>query len=1151
MSVQIRCPSCDTAAQVKEEWRGKSVRCQKCRTVVKIPLADPTIAHHRAAATLAPETAGLPTYVSPVAPSTAVPSANRIGRFELKQRLGAGAFGEVHRAFDPQMQREVALKLPLPGTSAAALERFLREARAAAGLCHPHIVPVFDAGEEDGRHYIASEFVAGKSLAALIDDKPLEPRQAAQLVRSLAEALAYAHRAGIVHRDVKSLNVLVDEQGEPHLLDFGLAHIAETLEQMTSEGAILGTPAYMAPEQARGQQGKPLPASDQYSLGVVLYELLTGRTPFEGPPAVVLTLVLNRDPEPPRKRNPRVPRALETICLKAMAKEPGRRYADCAALADDLRRWLDDEPIQARRLSLAERAVRWCKRRPALTALTLVTTACLLVVGVVASRTAAELATKRTEITKAEATARADAESAQKAANEVGKQAAEADKAIELARAAEQKAREQIARAKTAKEQADRARDAARTNSEKAEDVARDGMRRLFIADMELARKAHARGDLERFRMLRDRYLPGPGQRDLRDSEWYRIANLQAADSVVGPHAVNARGMAFSLQGTHFARAEEDKSVRVADTQSGKELLALAGHADMVTAACFSPDGNRLATVSYDQTARLWDARTGQKLCLFKGHTSSVWSVCFSADGQRLATGAEDRTVRVWDAVTGRELLVLQGHKSGVTAVCFSPDGKRLASGGTDAAVKVWDTVAGEEMRSIQGHADWITALCFHPDGGRLASASADKTVRVWDSDTGQMLHTLQGHTAAVRAVAFSADGKRLASAGDDRLVKVWEVDSGQLLRSFPGHADSVVRVAFHPDGKSLASGSKNLEVKVWDLERLDPLLVTVVATLKGHAGSVSSVCYSPDGKRLATAGADRSVRVWDAATGRELLIFKGHTDVVNCVCFSPDGKRLASAGADNTVKVWDAVTGQEIRSFIRHSTAVRSVCFSPDGKRLASGAGGPVMIGELKEVKVWDAATGQEFFILKEHAGEITSICFSPDGKRMASAGGLFDQTVIVWDTATGEKVHSLRVENGGIRTVDSVAFSPDGKRLASATGGSFMDAKCEVTVWDAAAGRTLLTLEDDSPNRYGAVSFSPDGTRLVSGHSNASGRDNDGIVKLWDSTTGKLLLTLNAHRSPIRSVCFSPDGKRVASAGDDGSVKVWDLTQQAAPKP
>jgi hypothetical protein len=395
-----------TIRPVPDPSLGQPIRCPHCGETClppapqpeTLPLPPDTPADHAAprSADVPPPSLGIPLADQPPPPAAVAPAElpAHVGRFEIRQRLGEGAFGVVYRAYDPQLEREVALKVAKPEHlgSAPRVQRFLREAKAAANLRHPHIVPVFDSGCDGGHYYIASAFIPGRSLADTLSELPdgqtFPLRQAAEVVRRLAEALAYAHGRNVVHRDVKPSNVMVAEQGEPLLVDFGLAARDEDAAKLSQEGAKgLGTPAYMAPEQAAG---KGQPASDQYSLGCTLYELLTGQTPFAGPPEIQLVLHQSEEPTSPRQVNRQVPRDLETVCLKCLAKEPARRYADCQALADDLRRWLEGEPVMARRLGPLERLGKWARRRPAVAALTAAVAAALLLGAGVASYFAAD-----------------------------------------------------------------------------------------------------------------------------------------------------------------------------------------------------------------------------------------------------------------------------------------------------------------------------------------------------------------------------------------------------------------------------------------------------------------------------------------------------------------------------------------------------------------------------------------------------------------------------------------------------------------------------------------------------------------------------------------------------------------------------------------
>ncbi len=389
MATQVRCPNADCGARlsVPDALAGRSFRCKRCGTVIPVTGAEPTVAKTvtapRAEATRAPAPAGSTAGAPPEEMAKAVnaPPAT-VGRFEVLGVLGAGAFGTVYKARDPRLGRVVAVKVPRPGTLASrqSVERFLREPRAAAQLQHPGIVTVFETGEDGDRPFIVSAFIDGQPLSDLVEAGPLGARRAAEVAAAVADALACAHDAGIVHRDVKPSNVMLDRQGRPLLMDFGLASCRDGAEALTHEGAVMGTPSYMAPEQAAGQRKQARPPCDQYSLGAMLYEMLTGITPFDGPPAVQLFHHMKTEPVSPRKRKPDVPADLETVCLKMLAKRPADRYAGCREVAEDLRRWRAGEAISARPLGRVERAVRWCRRQPALAAAVGAAAVCLLAV---------------------------------------------------------------------------------------------------------------------------------------------------------------------------------------------------------------------------------------------------------------------------------------------------------------------------------------------------------------------------------------------------------------------------------------------------------------------------------------------------------------------------------------------------------------------------------------------------------------------------------------------------------------------------------------------------------------------------------------------------------------------------------------------------
>jgi WD40 repeat protein/predicted Zn-dependent protease len=1015
------------------------------------------------------------------------------------------------------LKRVVALKMILAGGHAGPQEvaRFLVEAEAAARLQHPHIVQIFETGQHAGLPYFSLEFCPGGSLHAKLAGTPQPPRAAARLVEQLAQGMAYAHQKGIVHRDLKPGNVLLAEDGTPKITDFGLAkHLqgepgaapgepgALATGGLTASGAVMGTPSYMAPEQAGGKSGQVGPAADVYALGAILYECLTGRPPFRAAtlPETLLQ-VLNEEPVAVRQLQPGAPADLETICHKCLQKEPGKRYAGAEELAEDLRRFQAGEPIRARPVGPMERAWRWCRRNPLVAGLTAAVAAALLVGATVATGFA-------------------------------------------LAASAEaRRARESERRAEDDRKQADLARRQAEKDKKRANAEARKAVqekdekdRQLTRADTLLYASQIQRADefWQEGKCFDARDLLNVTKRDYRRFEYrYLHALFDGSHLSFRGHIEFVSSVAFSPDGKRLASGSSDKTVKVWNVQTGQDILTFKGHTSPVLSVAFSPNGRRLVSCSGDDRhspgeVKVWDAQTGRELLDLKGHKDYVLSVAFSPDGKCLASASRDMTVKVWDAQNGRQLLDLKGHTTIVDSVAFSPDGRRLASGsgafGKPGEVKIWDLQTGLEAIPLKGHADIVTSVVFSPDSKHLATASFDRAVKVWDAQTGQEILMIKGHTDIVRSVAFSPDGQSLATASFDKTVKVWDAHAGQELFLLKGHAKAVVSVAFSPDGQRLASGSWDKIVKVWDARTGQQVLPIKEQTQKGMR-----IAFSPDGQRLASGsggtGSPIKVRICDVQTGQAIFASRRPLGMlVPSVAFSPDGQRLAGACQDGTVRVWNPQTGQRVLTLRGHTRAVSSVAFSSDSKRLASASWD-------KTVKVWDALKGRQLLDLKGH-NYVLSVAFSPDGRRLATA----DLTttgkpgdVKVWDARTGRELLALK---GQTDRVNSLAFSPDGRHLASAA----LDKT--VKVWDARTGQETFTLKGHT-DIVMCVAFSPDGKHLAS----ASG---DKTVKLWDARTGLEVLSLRGHTDTVVSVAFSPDGECLASASGDQTVKVWDAPRR-----
>jgi WD40 repeat protein/tRNA A-37 threonylcarbamoyl transferase component Bud32 len=1019
----------------------------------------------------------------PGAPAPAATDGMAIPGYEILATLGRGGMGVVYKARQTKLGRIVALKMILSGAHAgeADLARFRTEAEAIARLQHPNIVQIHEVGEQGGMPYFSLEFCAGGSLEKKLGGTPLPPGEAAALVEALARAMQAAHEKGVIHRDLKPANVLLAEDGTPKITDFGLAKKLDEAGQ-THSGAIMGTPSYMAPEQAAGKSADIGSLADVYALGAILYECLTGRPPFKAATALdTIMQLVSDEPVPPTQLQRTTPRDLETICLKCLQKEPGKRYMLARELADDLRRFLSSEPIRARRVGQAERVAKWVVRNPVVAAL--LAAVVLSVLG-----GASGIVIKYLDAKEQEAIARRKAKEAEDALGE-------RDVALQQAR--------------TDAEAARQAKAIAEERKTLAEQRDREAQYQLAISNVLLAQAAW---DDHHAVVARQRLAAVPP--DLRRWEWHYLTRwYQGGIFALHGHTNTVTSVAFSPDGAQLATGSIDNSARLWDARTGRFLLEFKGHAGGVTGVAFSPDGMRLATASGDKTARVWDARTGRQLQEFGGHAGGVNGVAFSPDGTRLATVSWDGTARLWEVGTGQLLREYKGHSGGVTGVAFGQDGTRLATVSWDGTARLWEVGTGKQiLRCKTDTEQLLTGVAFSPDGARLATASWEGTARLWDARTGRQLQEYGGdiQTLGVTSVAFGPDGSRLATGSRDQVARLWDARSGALLREYKGHAGAVTGVAFGPDGMRLATASGDKTARLWDAQSGQPVL-----SCKGHARPVTSLAFSPDGARLATGSEDQTARLWETRSGQLLGEFKGHGGAVTGVAFGPDGMRLATASDDKTARVWDARTGRQLREYKGHTLGVTGVAFSPDGTRLATAS-------RDGTARLWDARSGQFLREYKGHAGGVTGVAFGQEGTRLVTTSE--DTTARLWDATTGEEL--LRYE-GHLGVVKGAAFSPDGARLATASFDN------TARLWDARTGQQLQEYKGHTLGVTG-VAFSPDGARLAT-------VSYDQTMRLWDARTGQQLLVCKCYTDSVRCVAFNPDGTWLATGWDWASL-LWD---------
>jgi eukaryotic-like serine/threonine-protein kinase len=990
----------------------------------------------------------------------------------------------------------------------------------------------------------------------------------------VADALQYAHAQAVLHRDIKPSNLLLDTAGVVWVTDFGLAK-ADDQRNLTHTGDILGTLRYMPPEALDGRADA---RGDVYSLGLTLYELLALRPAFdETDRNRLIKGVASREPERLDRLNPEVPRDLVTIVHKAIEREPAHRYGSAGEMMADLQRFLDDEPILARRQTEWERYRRWARRNPVIAAVGGLLTGIMILATVISLFVAGHLNRLRLSEARAADRERAARRDAETAARDAAAAAREAEAAADLARRRGDAERWELYRSSiaaaagasheqnsgTAKIALDAAPPEHRNWEWQHFQSQLDGARLVLsipgreVAGLALAPSGQqiavyspnendvylydvATGRLDAvLRGHSDRvesvvYRPdgkqiATGARDRTVRLWEPATGRELACSKVPlvPHRPEgAPVVAYSSDGSRIvsiAKSDSPGTSLLWDTATGKQIAVVGEwEAKIHREAAFSPDGKRVAVTS-GEYVRLCDAGTGRLIAALGPHESRAAHLAFSSDGQRIAsmtTEAGSTAIHLWDGATGKVVAQLRGHTM-PASILFSPDGSRLLSGSNypENTARLWDAATGRLIAVLSGHKNLITSLAFSPDGTRAATTSRDHTARLWDGRTGQLVVLLGGHTARVSAVVFSPNGARVVTGADDATLRLWDAQTGELISVLRGHGgDFPCAPVFTPDGSSLISGSADGTVRIWDVGLLERNGI-----LRGHESFVYDVAFSPDGEQVASSAWDGTTRLWNATTGRQTGLLKHGTAIISSVAFSGDGRKLATVERERGAVLWDVPSRSVVYTVPRLVAAWGGdtrATLDPAGKLLACAC----VDGSAK---LWDVGSRKELAQLKGHQGFCIDVAFDSDGSTLATAGA--DATVRLWDVATRTPRAVLRGHTG---TVHRLAYSGAGKLLASSSSDK------TIRFWDARTGDPLATIPVGIVV-YG-LAFSPDGSRLAAGCI-------DNTVRLFDVAARQQVGELRGHTDFVYAVAWSPDGTRLVSSSGDYTVRIWDALPPA----